>query len=151
MIRGRIGSTLSKNLKRISQIIFSAKVYIGAIQCFGGLSILLGNVISMLGFYALAAQEGITFSVGRLSLDPILVRFLFITAGILLTLEGIIVSKIVLKITRLSVISIIFGFCSLNVPAIFLGLGYTLVAGVFAVIFGFLWLITVLAWLQRGE
>jgi len=105
----------------------------------------------MLGFYALAAQEGITFSVGRLIFDPILVGFLFIIAGILLTFEGIIVASVILKISRLSIISIIFGFCSLNVPAIFLGFGYILVAGIFAVIFGFLWLITVLAWLQRGE
>jgi len=148
----RIGNIFSKYFKRISQTIFSTKVYLNTVQFFGGLSVLLGSIMSTLGFYGLAT-EGVTFTIGHetIGFDPFLAGFLLVIVGELLTFEGIIILKALLKISRLSIISIIFGFCSLNIPAIFLGFGYSLVAGVFAVIFGFLWLITVLAWLQRGE
>lgn len=140
---------LSKYFKTIS----SAKVYLGIMQFFSVLSILLGSIISMLSFYGLAIGNGITLSAGpgTISLDPLLAGFLLEIAGILLAFEGIMVLKTVLKVSQLSIISILFGYCSLNIPAIFLGFGYSLIAGAFAVVFGFLWLITVLAWLQRGE
>lgn len=152
-IRETARYTISKYFKMISQIILSEKVHLATIQFFAGLSVLLGSIISMLSFYGLATGKGLTFTVGygTINLNPFLAGFLLEIAGILLTFEGIMVLKTMFRISELAIVSIFFGFCSINVPAIFLGFGYSLVAGVFALIFGFLWLITVLAWLQRGE
>jgi len=72
-------------------------------------------------------------------------------AGVMLTFEGILLIRFSLQISRLIIFSIILGYFTLNVPAILLGLSYSLAAGIAAIIFGYLWLITVLAWLQRGE
>lgn len=152
-LKGKRALKQFKIIKKISQTILSAKVYSNTIQFFGGLSLFLGIILSALGFYGLATEKGILFEVGRgtISFDPTLAGVLSVLIGILLTVEGIMVLRVNFKISRLAIISLILGFCSLNVPAIFLGIGYSLVAGVFAIIFGYLWLITVLVWLQRGE
>ncbi|MEM2518548.1 MAG: hypothetical protein QXO49_06320, partial [Candidatus Bathyarchaeia archaeon] len=88
---------------------------------------------------------------GTISFDPVLSGLLTTIVGVLLTFEGIILMRVSLQVSRLIVFSIILGYCALNVPAILLGLNYSLAAGVAAIIFGYLWLITILAWLQRGE
>lgn len=148
-----IRSAIFKCIKRVSQTVSSTKVYFATIQFFAGTSILLGTILSAISFHGLAKGKGLplTFGSETISLDPLLAGFLFEVAGILLTFEGIMIIKTIFKISQLNVTSIFLGFCCLNIPAIFIGFGYTLAAGVSAVVFGFLWLITVLAWLQRGE
>jgi hypothetical protein len=118
-----------------------------------GLSILLGTALSALGFYGLATGRGIVFTVGAgtISFDPFLSGLLTIVTGVLLTFEGIALMRISLQVSRLIIFSIILGYCTINIPAILLGLNYSLAAGIAAMIFGYLWLITILAWLQRGE
>lgn len=140
-------------IKRIKKISPSRSTYLNLIQAGIGLSILLGTAVSALGFYGLATGKGIVFTVGAgtISFDPVLSGLLTTIAGVLLTFEGIALMRISLQVSRLIVFSIILGYCALNVPAILLGLNYSLAAGIAAIIFGYLWLITILAWLQRGE
>ncbi|MGQ9624171.1 MAG: hypothetical protein ACUVUF_04305 [Candidatus Bathycorpusculaceae bacterium] len=152
-IRGKSISRLPGYLKKISKTISSRNLYVNSIQAGGGLSILLGTLISALGFHGLATGKGVTFAVtgGAISIDPILAGMLITLAGILLTFEGVALLKINIETSRLVVSLIVLGYCALNVPAILLGLGYSLFAGIFAIVFGYLWLVMVLAWLQRGE
>lgn len=140
-------------IRRIKKISPSRSTYLNLIQAGIGLSILLGTAVSALGFYGLATGKGIVFTVGAgtISFDPVLSGLLTTIAGVLLTFEGIALMRISLQVSRLIVFSIILGYCALNVPAILLGLNYSLAAGIAAIIFGYLWLITILAWLQRGE
>jgi len=145
-------SKISK-IKRIKKISLSRSTYLNLIQGGIGLSILLGTALSALGFYGLATGRGIVFTVGAgtISFDPFLSGLLTIVTGVLLTFEGIALMRISLQVSRLIIFSIILGYCALNIPAILLGLNYSLAAGIAAMIFGYLWLITILAWLQRGE
>ena len=140
-------------LKRFKKISLSRSTYINLIQAGAGISILLGSVSSALGLYGLATGKGIVFTVGpgTISFDPLLSSMLTTVAGVMLTFEGILLIRFSLQISRLIIFSIILGYFTLNVPAILLGLSYSLAAGIAAIIFGYLWLITVLAWLQRGE
>ncbi|MEM1551499.1 MAG: hypothetical protein QXH03_02370 [Candidatus Bathyarchaeia archaeon] len=140
-------------IKSIKKISLSRSTYLNLIQAGIGLSILFGTAVSALGFYGLATGKGIVFTVGAgtISFDPVLSGLLTTIVGVLLTFEGIILMRVSLQVSRLIVFSIILGYCALNVPAILLGLNYSLAAGVAAIIFGYLWLITILAWLQRGE
>lgn len=139
-----------KSIKKISP---SRSTYINLIQAGAGISILLGAVLSALGLYGLATGKGIVFSVGpgTISFDPFLSGLLTTIAGIMLTFEGIALMRVSLQISRLIISSIILGYCTLIIPAILLGLSYGLAAGISAMIFGYLWLVTILAWLQRGE
>jgi len=145
-------SKISK-IKKIKKISLPRGTYLNLIQGGIGLSILLGTALSALGFYGLATGRGIVFTVGAgtISFDPFLSCLLTIVAGVLLTFEGIALMRISLQVSRLIIFSIILGYCALNIPAILLGLNYSLAAGIAAMIFGYLWLITILAWLQRGE
>jgi hypothetical protein len=145
-------SKISK-IKRIKKISLSRSTYLNLIQGGIGLSILLGTALSALGFYGLATGRGIVFTVGAgtISFDPFLSGLLTIVTGVLLTFEGIALMRISLQVSRLIIFSIILGYCTINIPAILLGLNYSLAAGIAAMIFGYLWLITILAWLQRGE
>ncbi len=152
MILEGLTSKISK-IKRIKKISLSRSTYLNLIQAGIGLSILLGTALSALGFFGLATGRGIVFTVGAgtISFDPVLSGLLTIIVGALLTFEGIALMRISLQVSRLTVFSIILGYCALNIPAILLGLNHSLAAGIAAIIFGYLWLITILAWLQRGE
>jgi len=145
-------SKISK-IKKIKKISLPRGTYLNLIQGGIGLSILLGTALSALGFYGLATGRGIVFTVGAgtISFDPFLSGLLTIVAGVLLTFEGIALMRISLQVSRLIIFSIILGYCTLNIPAILLGLNYSLAAGIAAMIFGYLLLITILSWLQRGE
>jgi hypothetical protein len=152
--RGKSISQLPKYFKKkILKTTSPRNLYFNSIQASAGLSILLGTLINALGFYGLASGKGITFAVtgGIISIDPVLAGILISLAGLLLTIEGVALVKISIEASRLIIFSIVLGYCSLNVPAILLGLGQSLLAGIFAIVFGYLWLVTVLAWLQRGE
>ena len=137
----------------IKKISLSKSTYLNLIQAGIGLSILLGTALSALGFYGLATGRGIVFTVGAgtISFDPVLSGLLTIIVGVLLTFEGLALIRISLQVSRLIIFSIILGYCALNIPAILLGLNYSLAASIAAMIFGYLWLITILSWLQRGE
>jgi hypothetical protein len=145
-------SKISK-INWIKKISLSKSTYLNLIQAGIGLSILLGTALSALGFYGLATGRGIVFTVGAgtISFDPVLSGLLTIIVGVLLTFEGLALIRISLQVSRLIIFSIILGYCALNIPAILLGLNYSLAAGIAAMIFGYLWLITILSWLQRGE
>ncbi len=152
----RIFETLTlkiAKIKRIKKFSLSRSTYINLIQAGIGVSILLGTVISALGFYGLATGKGIVFSAGAgtISFDPIISGLLTTIAGVMLTFEGIALMKANLQVSRLIVFSITLGYCTLNIPAILIGLDYSLAAGIASIIFGYLWLVTILAWLQRGE
>ncbi|MEM3054912.1 MAG: hypothetical protein QXM52_04325 [Candidatus Bathyarchaeia archaeon] len=140
-------------IKRVKKFSLSRSTYINLIQAGIGLSIVLGTAISALGFYGLATGKGIVFSAGAgtISFDPIVSGLLTTIAGVMLTFEGIALMKANIEVSRLIIFSIILGYCTLNIPAILLGLDHSLAAGIAAIIFGYLWLITILAWLQRGE
>jgi len=152
-IRGKSISQLPNYFKKLSKTVSSKNLYLNSIQAGGGLSIFLGTLFSALGFFGLATGKGITFTVasGTINVDPILASIISSITGIILTFEGIALLKTSLEISRLIVLSMISGYCALNVPAILLGLGYNLFAGIFAIVFGYIWLVTVVAWLQRGE
>jgi hypothetical protein len=152
-LRSKSISQLLRYFKKISKTASSRNWYLNAMQAGAGLSILLGTLISALGFYGLALGKGITFAVTgeTISIDPVLAGMLISLAGILLTFEGIALVKINLETSRLIIFSIVLGYCTLNIPAILLGFGHGLLAGISALIFGYLWLVTVFAWLQRGE
>lgn len=139
--------------KYFRKITLSRRSYLNAMQVGASLSIVLGTLVSALGFYGLASGKGITFAVsdGTMSIDPFLSGVLVALAGILLTFEGIALVKVNLETSQLIIFSIVLGYCTLNIPAILLGFGHSLLAGIFAIIFGYLWLVTILAWLQRGE
>jgi len=145
-------SKISK-INWIKKISLSKSTYLNLIQAGIGLSILLGTALSALGFYGLATGRGIVFTVGAgtISFDPVLSGLLTIIVGVLLTFEGLALIRISLQVSRLIIFSIILGYCALNIPAILLGLNYSLAASIAAMIFGYLWLITILSWLQRGE
>lgn len=152
-MRNKSISQLHGYFKKIFRTASSRNWYLNAMQAGAGLSILLGTLISALGFYGLAFGKGITFAVtgGTISIDPVFAGILTSLVGVLLTFEGIALVKISMETSRLIIFSIVLGYCTLNIPAILLGFGHSLLAGVFALIFGYLWLVTVLAWLQRGE
>lgn len=139
--------------KKIKKISLPRSTYLNLIQGGVSLSILLGTVSSALGLYGLATGKGIAFTVehGKISFDPVLSGLLTTVVGVMLTFEGIALMRASLQVSRLIVFSIILGYCVLNIPAILLGLNYSLAAGVAAIIFGYLWLVTIVAWLQRGE
>jgi hypothetical protein len=147
-----LGAKLVK-FKRIKKVSLSKTTYLNLIQAGVGISILLGTVFSALGLYGLATGKGIAFTVGAgtVSLDPLLSALLTTITGIMLTFEGTALLRVSLQASRLIVFSITLGYLTINIPAILLGLNYSLAAGVSAIIFGYLWLITVIAWLQRGE
>ncbi|MEM3725900.1 MAG: hypothetical protein QXZ02_06225 [Candidatus Bathyarchaeia archaeon] len=152
-IRSKSILQLPSYFKKLSKNISSKNLYLSSIQAGGILSILLGILFSALGFFGLATGKGITFAVasGTISIDPILASITSSIAGIILTFEGIALLKVNFEISRLIIFSIVSGYCTLNVPAILLGLNYGLFAGIFAIVFGYLWLVAILAWLQRGE
>jgi hypothetical protein len=147
-----LGAKLAK-FKRIKKVSLSKTTYLNLIQAGVGISILLGTVFSALGLYGLATGKGIAFTVGAgtVSLDPLLSALLTTITGIMLTFEGVALLRVSLQASRLIIFSITLGYLTINIPAILLGLNYSLAAGVSAIIFGYLWLITVIAWLQRGE
>lgn len=140
-------------IRKIKKFSLSRSTYLNLVQAGIGLSILLGTAISALGFYGLSTGKGVAFSVGAgtISFDPITSGLLTTMAGVMLTFEGIALMRASLQVSRLIIFSIILGYFTLNIPAILIGLNHNLAAGVSAIIFGYLWLITILAWLQRGE
>ncbi|MEM3730938.1 MAG: hypothetical protein QXG27_01740 [Candidatus Bathyarchaeia archaeon] len=140
-------------VKKISKVTSSRSFYLNIMQAGGGISIILGTLISALGFYGLASGKGINFVVadGIMGMDPLLAGALISLVGVLLTFEGAALVKINVESFRLVFYAVVLGYCTLNVPAILLGFGYSLIAGIFAIVFGYLWLAAVLAWLQRGE
>jgi hypothetical protein len=144
---------LITKLAKLKKISFSRSTYSNLIQAGVGISIVLGTVFSALGLYGLATGKGIVFAVGAgtMSFDPFLSALLTTIAGIMLTFEGTALMRVSLQASRLIIFSIILGYFTINIPAILLGLNYSLASGVSAIIFGYLWLITILAWLQRGE
>ncbi|MEM2806747.1 MAG: hypothetical protein QXK86_07880 [Candidatus Bathyarchaeia archaeon] len=152
----RIYESLSSKIvkiRKIKRISISRSTYLNLAQAGIGLSIFLGVISSAVGWYGIATGKGIIFNAGAgtISFDPILTGLLTVVIGGMLTFEGIVLMRIILQVPRLIILSVVFGYCTLNIPAILLGLNHGLAAGVFAIIFGYLWLITVLAWLQRGE
>ncbi|MDI6846733.1 MAG: hypothetical protein QMD23_01155 [Candidatus Bathyarchaeia archaeon] len=149
-LHGKSISQLPRYFKKVTP---SRSSYLNAMQALVSLSIVLGTLISALGFYGLASGKGITFAVtdGTINIDPALAGMLISLAGILLTFEGVALVKVSLETSQLIIFSIVLGYCTLNIPAILLGVGHSLLAGILAIIFGYFWLITVFAWLQRGE
>lgn len=141
-------------LKEIPKVIDFKTLYLNLLQGLSIISIIFGVSMSALGFYSLASGQGISFTIETkkpLHIDPIWASLLTSLSGMILTFEGTNLVKTHFETSRIIFYSIGFGYLALNIPAILLGFGYNLFAGLTAVIFGYLWLVTVILWLQRGE
>jgi hypothetical protein len=140
-------------LRLLGAMQVSRKLYEELIQSVGTLTIFFGMVISAMGLYGFVSGGGITFAVsgGVISLPTFLASVLTSLAGILLLVEGIALIYVSFKPPRLIILSVVFGFFALNIPAILIGMGYSLAAGIAAIVFGYCWLVTVFVWLLRGE
>jgi hypothetical protein len=151
---GKLVSAIRNKLivKFLGSVEASRQLYEKLIQFVGTATILLGIVISAIGLYGLSSGIGVTLAVGRMislaaSLGGIITSFV----GLLLLLEGIALVYVSLKLPRLVILSVILGFLSLNIPAILIGVGYSLAAGIAGIVFGYCWLVTIFVWLLRGE
>lgn len=103
------------------------------IMHFGGIVvILLGAVLTLTGAYGFFAGTG----------DKV-----FSIIGTLVLLGGIAVNYIGLRLSRLTTLSAVLGTCFVSVPVILIEFGYNLVAGVVAVVFGYLSLAALFIWL----
>lgn len=130
----------------------SRKLYEEFIQFVGTATILFGIAISAMGLYGLASGVGVTFAVGgAISFSTFLGGIIASFVGLLLLFEGLALIYVNFKPPRLIILSVVLGFLSLNVPAILIGVGYSLAGGVVAIVFGYCWLVTLFAWLLRGE
>jgi|Deesub1362B_J571_1020462.scaffolds.fasta_scaffold00352_10 hypothetical protein len=146
--------TVPSILKEISKNIDTKNLYLNLLQGVSITSIIFGALISALGLYSLASGHGISFIIENkkpLAIDPILAGLLTSLSGIILAFEGTGLMKAYFETSTIITISIIFGYLTLNIPATLLGLGYSLFGSITAVVFGYLWCITVILWLQRGE
>jgi mannose/fructose/N-acetylgalactosamine-specific phosphotransferase system component IID len=141
-------------MRKVPKAIKFETIYLNLLRGLTIISVILGTVVSALGFYGLATGSGVTFVIGTekpLTVNPTLAGLLTTLLGIILTFEGIYLVKAHFETSKIIFICILFGYLTLNIPALLLGLGYSLFAGIFAVVFGYLWVVTVILWLQRGE
>ncbi len=151
---GKLVSALRNKfiIKLLGSVEASRRLYEILVQFVGTVTILLGVVISAIGLYGLASGTGITFAVsGVISFSASLGSVITSFVGLLLLLEGIAIVYTSLKLPRLIIFSVILGFLSLNIPAVLIGAGYSLAAGIAAIVFGYCWLVTIFVWLLRGE
>jgi hypothetical protein len=152
-IRGKSVLQLPAYFKKLLTTVSSTKLYSTFIQTVIFLSIVLGALISAVGFCGLVAKGVITSSINLnpVNIDPFSTSLIISLAGILLTFEGVALLRAFIETSQLIVLSIFLGYFALVISGILLGLGYRLFAGIAGAVLGYLWLITVLAWLQRGD
>jgi len=141
-------------LRKATKTIQFKTLYLNLLQASATISIILGTVVSALGLYSLASGPGVTFTIATkkpLTINPILAGLLTTLLGIILTFEGTDLVKVHFETSKIIFLCIISGYLTLNIPALLIGFGYSLFAGISAVVFGYLWIVTVILWLQRGE
>jgi len=115
----------------------------------GIVAILLGTVFTTAGAYGLARGTGITFAINEIVVSAQEGGIIFSIVGIIALLGGIAITYIGVKISRLILLSIVLGLCSLIIPTILFRMGHNLVAGILALVLSYSWVATVFLWLSK--
>ena len=111
----------------------------------GIVAILFGIVFTLAGAYGLAGGTGITFTINQRVIGAQEGGLIFSIVGIIVLLGGIAIAYFGLKFSRLTILSIVLGLCSLVIPTILLEIGINLVAGV-VLVFSYSFVTTVFLW-----
>lgn len=115
----------------------------------GIVAIPFGTVFVAAGAYGLAGGTGIRFTINERIVSPQEGGQIFSIVGIIMLLGGIILAHISFKFSRVTILSLVLGTCSLIIPAPLLGMGYSLVASIVALVFGCSFLAMMSYWLSK--
>jgi len=110
-------------------------------------AMLLGAVFTLAGAYGLAGGTGLAFTINERVVsaqEQSIVGIVVLLGGIALTYFG-------LKLSRLTVLSMVLELCSLIIPAVLLGTGINLVAYIAPLVFGYSVVATVFLWSARAR
>jgi len=111
----------------------------------GGIAaLLLGTVFTLVGAYGLAGGKGITFMSAEGA------GLIFSIVGIIVLIGGIAMTHIGFKPSRPNFLFMVLGLCFLIVPLLLGGMGYTLVAAIVAIVFGYSFAAMLFYWLISG-
>lgn len=114
---------------------------------FGGIvAVLLGIVFTLAGAYGLAGGTGTAFTIN----ERVVTAQEQSIVGVIVLLGGIALTYFGLKFSRQAILSIVLGLCSLIIPAILLGIGINLVAGV-VFVFSYSFVAMVFLWFARAR
>lgn len=111
----------------------------------GSVAILFGIVFTSAGAYGLAGGTGIRFTINERVVSAQEGGMIFSIVGITVLFGGIAITYFALRFPQLTILSIVLGLCSLVIPAIFLGTGINLVAGI-VLVFSYSFVATVFLW-----
>lgn len=111
----------------------------------GVAAILFGVFFTLAGAYGLAGGTVTLFSVEVVSAQE--GGQIFSIGGIIVLLGGITMTYVGFKPSRLNILSMVLGLCSLVIPVTLFAVGHNLVGGIVALAFGYLFLATVVKWL----
>ena len=121
---------LSKTLMKLGGV---AAILFGVVFTLAGAYGLTGETVTLaLGVEVVSAQEG-----GQI----------FSIVGYMMLLGGIAMTYVGFKPSRLNILSMVLGLCSLVIPVTLFAMGHNLVGGIVALVFGYLFLATVFKWL----
>ena len=120
---------LSKTLMKLGGV---AAILFGVVFTLAGAYGLAGGTVTLFGVEVVSAQEG---------------GLIFSIVGIILLLGGIAMTYVGFKPSRLNILSMVLGLCSLVIPVTLFAMGHNLVGGIVALVFGYLFLATVFKWL----
>ncbi len=114
---------------------------------------LLGLFLSTVGAHEAAKETIMVVDLPPLltvEVDQVL-GLVFSMVGIASLIGGIALCYVGFRLQRISVACIVLGSCGLAAPSMILGMGYSLTAGIAAIVIGYPWLATLLLWLMGGE
>jgi len=120
---------LSKTLMKLGGV---AAILFGVVFALAGAYGLAGGTVTLFGVEVVSAQEG---------------GLIFSIVGIILLLGGIAMTYVGFKPSRLNILSMALGLCSLVIPVTLFAVGHNLVGGIVALVFGYLFLATIFKWL----
>ena len=109
-----------------------AAILFGVVFALAGAYGLTGGTVTLFGVEVVSAQEG---------------GLIFSIVGIILLLGGIAMTYVGFKPSRLNILSMALGLCSLVIPVTLFAVGHNLVGGIVALVFGYLFLATIFKWL----
>jgi len=134
-----------KMKKASSEMMPKARGYL--IQSGALLGILFGVFLSTVGVYEAVGGTGtIVMPLFEFEVDQV-AGLVFTIVGVAALAGGIALCYIGFKLQRLNFVCIILGSCGLIIPSMIFGIGYTLAAGIVAIVLGYAWLATFFLWL----
>jgi len=111
----------------------------------GGLAIFLGTILTLVGAYGFVVLAWRMYRFASFQQ----VGIVFSIVGIIALLARTVMPHFGFELSRLSILSVVLGSCSLTIPAILFGMGHNLAAGVAILVFGYPFLATIFGWLLQ--